>query len=101
MGIGASKKRGRAMAMHRFDVLIVTAMLDELVEVLKLGEGGREGWADARDADGYHCSGGVIAGGFWHVIGLCRFEPGELDPYLPSPLRVPDGEPLYQLPSYR
>ncbi|WP_437487189.1 hypothetical protein WME75_06210 [Sorangium sp. So ce1014] len=32
------------------------------------------------------------------MIGLCRFEPGELDPYLPSPLRLPDGEPLIALP---
>ena len=34
--------------------------------------------------------GGDIAGGFWHVVGQCRFEPGELDPYLPQPLRLPD-----------
>ena len=27
-----------------------------------------------------------------------RFEPGELDAYLPKPLRVPDTEPLYSLP---
>ncbi|WP_437648654.1 hypothetical protein [Sorangium sp. So ce362] len=32
------------------------------------------------------------------MIGLCRFEPGELDPYLPSPLRLSDGEPLIALP---
>jgi hypothetical protein len=37
---------------------------------------------------------GDIAGSFWHVIGLCRFEPGELDPYLPTSLRIPDDEPL-------
>ncbi|XYH99156.1 hypothetical protein ACMHYB_05145 [Sorangium sp. So ce1128] len=28
------------------------------------------------------------------MIGLCRFEPGELDPYLPNPLRIPGDEPL-------
>jgi nucleoside phosphorylase len=36
-----------------------------------------------------------LGGSFWHVIGLCRFEPGELDPYLPRPLRIPDDEPLF------
>jgi WD40 repeat protein len=37
---------------------------------------------------------------FWHVIGLCRFEPGELDPYAPH-LRVPDDAPLLAVPSAR
>jgi hypothetical protein len=41
---------------------------------------------------------GNLGGAFWHAIGLCRFEPGELDPYLSVPLRVPNQEPLYQLP---
>ncbi|KYF61481.1 hypothetical protein BE11_24410 [Sorangium cellulosum] len=57
-----------------------------------------EGWA-AFTPDGRYRFGGDIAGSFWHVIGLCRFEPGELDPYLPRPLRLPDGEPLISLPS--
>jgi WD40 repeat protein/nucleoside phosphorylase len=36
--------------------------------------------------------GGDIAGSFWHVIGLARFEPGELDEFLPDDrkLRLPD-----------
>jgi WD40 repeat protein/nucleoside phosphorylase len=58
----------------------------------------REGWA-AFTPDGRYKLGGDIAGSFWHVIGLCRFEPGELDPYLP--LRVPDDEPLFAAPSPR
>lgn len=52
-----------------------------------------EGWA-AILPDGRFKLGGDIAGAFWHVIGLVRFEPGELEPYLPSPLRIPDDEPL-------
>lgn len=56
-----------------------------------------EDWV-AFTPDGRYRSGGVITGGFWHAIGLCRFEPGELDPYLSTPLRVPDGEPLFTLP---
>ncbi|XXT21646.1 pentapeptide repeat-containing protein [Sorangium sp. So ce429] len=55
-----------------------------------------EGWA-AFAPDGRYRFGGDIASSFWHVIGLCRFEPGELDPYLPTPLRIPDGDPLIAL----
>jgi hypothetical protein len=55
-----------------------------------------EGWV-AFTPDGRYKLGGDIAGSFWHVIGLCRFEPGELDPYLP--LRIPDDEPLITLPT--
>jgi WD40 repeat protein/nucleoside phosphorylase len=59
----------------------------------------REGWA-AFTPDGRYKLGGDIAGSFWHVIGLCRFEPGELDPYAPH-LRVPDDAPLLAVPSAR
>jgi uncharacterized protein YjbI with pentapeptide repeats len=56
-----------------------------------------DGWV-AFTPDGHYKLGGDTAGAFWHQIGECRFEPGELDPFLPSPLRVPDDEPLFQLP---
>ncbi|MCP3963492.1 MAG: hypothetical protein GY719_37125, partial [bacterium] len=52
-----------------------------------------EGWV-AYTPEGRYKLGGEIAGGFWHSINLCRFEPGELDPYLPEPLRMPDDEPF-------
>jgi WD40 repeat protein len=55
-----------------------------------------EGWA-AFTPDGRYKIGGDLGGGFWHVIGLCRFEPGELDPYLPG-LHLGDDEPLFALP---
>jgi WD40 repeat protein len=55
-----------------------------------------EGWA-AFTPDGRYKIGGDIAGSFWHVIGLCRFEPGELDPYLPESLRIPDDMPFRDL----
>jgi len=58
------------------------------------------GWA-AYTLDGRYKLSGDIAGAFWHAIGLCRFEPGEIDPYLRAPLRVPDGAPLFTLPSAR
>jgi WD40 repeat protein len=51
------------------------------------------GWV-AYTPEGRFKLGGDIAGGFWHVVGQCRFEPGELDPYLPQPLRLPDDAVL-------
>ncbi|WP_444881614.1 WD40 repeat domain-containing protein [Hyalangium versicolor] len=54
-----------------------------------------EGWV-AFTPDGRYHSEGPLGGSFWHAISLCRFEPGELEPYFP--LRVPQNEPLYSLP---
>ena len=62
-----------------------------------LGSTNGHGICHAFTPDGRYKLGGDIAGSFWHVIGLCRFEPGELDPYLPH-LRVPDAAPLFALP---
>ena len=59
-----------------------------------------EGWA-AFTPDGRYQTRGNTGGAFWHTIGLCRFEPGELDPYLPRPLRVPDGQPLLPPPGQK
>ncbi|WP_405151544.1 TIR domain-containing protein [Sphaerisporangium sp. NBC_01403] len=42
-----------------------------------------EGWA-AFSPDGRYKMEGEIAGQFWYVVGMCRFDPGELDPYLPG-----------------
>jgi WD40 repeat protein len=51
-----------------------------------------EGWA-AFAPNGRYKLGGTPAGGFWHVIGLCRFEPGELDAHVPG-LRLRPAAPL-------
>jgi WD40 repeat protein/nucleoside phosphorylase len=56
-----------------------------------------DGWVAFR-RDGRFKTSGDSTGVFWHGVGLCRFEPGELDSYLPSPLRIPEGEPLFQKP---
>ncbi|WP_437807069.1 pentapeptide repeat-containing protein [Sorangium sp. So ce1078] len=56
------------------------------------------GWV-AFSPDGRYKLGGDMAGAFWHEIKGCRFEPGELDPFLPSALRIPHGDPLFE-PSY-
>jgi len=41
----------------------------------------------------YRCSGNST-GQFWHAIGLCRFEAGELDEFLPE-LSLPPGESIW------
>lgn len=52
-----------------------------------------EGWA-VLYPDGRYKLAGDPAGRFWWAIKLCRFEPGELDPYVPSIRRVPADAPL-------
>ncbi|WP_437923811.1 pentapeptide repeat-containing protein [Sorangium sp. So ce291] len=53
------------------------------------------GWV-AFSPDGRYKLGGDMAGAFWHEIRGCRFEPGELDPFLPVALRIPHGAPLFE-----
>jgi WD40 repeat protein len=62
------------------------------VELLPLSEGG---WATF--GDGWHKLQGVPRGEFWYAINLCRFEPGELDPYLSPSRLVPADTPLAEL----
>ncbi|WP_050778119.1 pentapeptide repeat-containing protein [Micromonospora sp. ATCC 39149] len=50
-------------------------------------------WA-AFTPNGRHKSAGEVAADFWHVAGMCRFDIGELDPYLDDVGRVPAGAPL-------
>ncbi|HEX2569408.1 MAG TPA: AAA family ATPase [Polyangia bacterium] len=50
------------------------------------------GWV-AFMPDGRYKMEGDVAGYFWHVIGLRRFEPGELDRHAPY-LRLPSDAPL-------
>jgi len=47
-----------------------------------------DAWA-AVTPDGRYKTEGTLAGEFWHVIGLCRFEVGELDPFLRDVHSVP------------
>lgn len=47
-----------------------------------------EGWA-ALAPDGRYKQEGDVAGQFWHTIGMCRFEPGELDAHLSAVRQVP------------
>jgi WD40 repeat protein len=50
-------------------------------------------WA-AVTPDGRYKTEGTLAGEFWHVIALCRFEIGELDPFLREVHTVPIDEPF-------
>ncbi|MFC4119659.1 TIR domain-containing protein [Nonomuraea zeae] len=52
-----------------------------------------EGWA-ALSPDGRYKVHGEPGGQFWHVIGMSRFELGELDPYLPGVRQVPLDSPF-------
>ncbi len=47
-----------------------------------------EGWA-ALAPDGRYKQEGNVGGQFWHVVGMCRFDPGELDSYLTAVRRLP------------
>jgi WD40 repeat protein len=58
-----------------------------------------EGWV-AFAPDGRYKLGGVPGGAFWHVINLCRFEPGELDDLIPG-LRLPDNASFLDLPPWK
>ncbi|MGW7457683.1 WD40 domain-containing protein [Streptomyces sp. NPDC054797] len=51
------------------------------------------GWSALTPGGGYKYEGDV-AGEFWHVVGMSRFTPGELDEYLPGVHRLPLGEEL-------
>ncbi|WP_406095094.1 TIR domain-containing protein [Kitasatospora purpeofusca] len=46
-----------------------------------------DGWAALLPSGAYKCEGDV-AGEFWHAVGMCRFEPGELDSHLPGVHRL-------------
>ncbi|MFG1680212.1 TIR domain-containing protein [Nonomuraea sp. NPDC049269] len=52
-----------------------------------------EGWA-ALAPDGRYKIQGEVSGQFWHVIGMSRFELGELDPYLSGVRQVPLDSPF-------
>ncbi|MEU8799718.1 TIR domain-containing protein [Spirillospora sp. NPDC048819] len=52
-----------------------------------------EGWA-ALAPDGRYKWEGNATAEFWYAVGMCRFEPGELDPYLPDVHRLPLDSPF-------
>lgn len=61
---------------------------------------GRGGWA-AYTPDGRYKLGGDVPGLLGFTVGLCRFEPGELDAFPDAfdhpPRQIGDDEPLFAL----
>jgi WD40 repeat protein len=96
---GHSAKVG-SVAFRPDGATLVSASADGTVRIWDVASGAclaillslPDGWVAFTPAGRYRV-GGDVAGGFWHAINLCRFEPGELDAIVPG-LRIPDGEPL-------
>lgn len=101
--IKAHTDRVSAIAFGPDDNMLVSCSTDGLIHVWEVATGvclasmlpAREGWV-AFTPDGRYKLGGDIAGSFWHVIGLCRFDPGELDSHLPRSLRIHEPVPLFR-----
>jgi WD40 repeat protein len=56
-----------------------------------------DGWAVLYDNNRYAYD-GTLQGEFWWVVGLARFETGELEPHIPELRRVPAGAPMEPQP---
>ncbi|MCK6586408.1 MAG: protein kinase [Polyangiaceae bacterium] len=92
----------RQVAWRSDGAVVATASLDGSIRLWKTASGEcvgtllglPEGWV-ACTPDGRYKTGGDVRGAFWHVVGLCRFEVGELDPYVSSPLRIEGDAPLF------
>jgi WD40 repeat protein len=52
-----------------------------------------DGWA-VLSPDGRYKTEGTVGGQFWHVVGMCRFEPGDLDDLLPEIRLLPPDSPF-------
>ncbi|UQA61258.1 pentapeptide repeat-containing protein [Polyangium aurulentum] len=82
--------------------VLASSSLDGTIRLWDMASGGcaalflplAEGWVAFRP-DGRYKLGGDVTGGFWHAVNLCRFEPGELDEFVPG-LRLDADEPLVQ-----
>lgn len=97
--------RVTALAFSPDGCLLASAASDHTVRVWELRSESclvslvhlSEGWV-AFTPEGRYRLGGDVGGSFWHLVGLCRFQPGELDGYLLQPLRMDDHEVFVKAP---
>ena len=79
-----------SVAFHPDGTKLVSGSVDNTIRIWDVASGSclailsatKEGWV-AFTPDGRYKFGGNLEGSFWHVVGLCRFEPGEIDAFLP------------------
>ena len=75
----APDARAESRAAERLvDVLIVTALQDELEAVLALGDGGRAGWNESKDQQGFRCYRRCIDNGRGGLLRLAAAWTGEM-----------------------
>ncbi|WP_224240699.1 WD40 domain-containing protein [Hyalangium gracile] len=101
LSLGDRTERVLSLGFSPDGTMLFSTSTDNALNLFDAETGGRiatflkrpEGWAVFRP-DGRFKMVGNLNGTFWHAVGLCRFEPGELDAYLSEPLRLPDDAPL-------
>jgi WD40 repeat protein/3',5'-cyclic AMP phosphodiesterase CpdA len=85
------------IAFHPRGRLLAAACADGSISILDTREGRwlyslahlPDGWVAFTPEGEFKC-GGEFRGSFWHVINLCRYEPGELDEVSDRRFRLPD-----------
>jgi WD40 repeat protein len=95
---------GNILALHWYGTgrFVAAACVDGTIHVWNVADRRRValmyateiGWVSYR-SDGRYKLSGDLRGAFWHIVGLCRFELGELDAYIPG-LRMTDDEPIIE-----
>jgi WD40 repeat protein len=98
--IAGGADRVRSLAISRDGRLLATAGDDRSVRLWSAATGElqatlvalADGWACLLP-DGRYRLEGTPAGELWYAAGLCRFQLGELDPYVPWLRRLDPGSP--------
>lgn len=90
----------RSVAFHPQGHRLVSGSVDNTLRLWDVASGRclailsamPDGWV-AFTPHGRYKFGGNLGGSFWHVVGLCRFEAGEIDAFLPH-LRLAEDAPI-------